>query len=239
MRRTTTLCSPVGATTEAGTLTIERDTFNEVVNYAKAAAPQEVCGFLLVQRTDAATYHVLKDSLLIPAQLIASGYSEVLPEGEIEQMDFEEAYEDDPTVFRLLWHSHVNGIAQFSGTDTDTHRRMATTTAHEAMFFMVLNTHGQATANIEVYQPFRIGTQLRLVVLENDEQAALDPYKAMLKQKCKQMPKPKHKPVVQGRPAVIGSSLPALLGQYDDDTEGSDSITVSPQASGLWNSQES
>lgn len=190
MQKQTTLCSPTG-TSHAGTLFIDRETFDEAVNYALAAGRNEVCGFMLVRRHDPDTFVVIEDSLHLPQQLVAPGLSQPAPEGESAQMDIEEEYEDDPDVFRLLWHSHGAGMASFSTTDTSTHQNMASTTGFDAAFFMVINTRGQASANIEVYKPFRVGTQLRLIVIEKDEQISLFPYKMAIDDKCQPFPQPK------------------------------------------------
>lgn len=212
-RKSTVLCSPYG-TSQTGTLLIERNLFEEVINYAKAAALEEVCGFLLVRKESPSLYRVLEDSLHIPEQRTAAGYSETRSEGEIAQMDLEEQYDEDPNVFRLLWHSHVHGGASFSSTDTATHQRMATTSAFDAMFFMVVNTRGQASANLEVYRPFRIGTQLRLVVLENELEADLTPYRAELAVKCQPMPKRTYVP-----PALLNLEEDS---EHDNDPRGID-----------------
>ena len=189
MQKQTRLCSPTG-TSQAGTLFIDRESLDEAVNYALAAGQNEVCGFMLVRRFDPKTFVVIENSLILPYQLVAQGLSQPAPEGESEQMDVEDEHEDDPDVFRLLWHSHGTGAAAFSTTDTNTHDKMASTTAFDAMFFMVINTQGRATANIEVYKPFRVGTQLHLVVLEKTEQANLLPYKMAIEDKCNPFPKP-------------------------------------------------
>lgn len=189
MLKQTVLCSPVG-TSSTGTLVIERDVFEEVINYAKAAGHKEVCGFLLVRRQSSTLYSVLPNSLHIPLQWADIGASEPLPQGQAAQMDIEEPYEDDEDVFRLLWHSHMGGSAHFSSVDLKTADDMSRSTGFNAMFFMVVNQHGQATANLEVYYPFRIGTQLRLVVLENEEAADLETYKAELARKCEPFPLP-------------------------------------------------
>lgn len=183
MLKRTSLCSPTG-NSQVGRLEISRNTFDEVINYAKAADKNEVCGFLLVRQYTPNDFEVIDGSLHIPRQLAAAGASEPLPQGESAQMDIEDEYEDDPEVFRVLWHSHMNGEARFSSTDIATHNRMATTTGHDAMFFMVVNARGQATANIEVYRPFRIGTQLWLSVIENEDELDLEPYKQKLAEVC-------------------------------------------------------
>jgi proteasome lid subunit RPN8/RPN11 len=189
-RKQTTLCSPTG-TSQAGTLYIDRDTFDEAVNYARAADKNEVCGFMLVRRHRPDMFAVIKESLHLPRQLVAQGLSQPAPEGESAQMDIEEQYVDDRDVFRLLWHSHGAGSAMFSTTDTGTHENMSETTGFDAVFFMVINTRGHASANIEVYKPFRVGTQLHLVVLEKDDQVDLKPYKQAIEQMCQPFPKPK------------------------------------------------
>lgn len=182
-RKHTVLSKPVG-TSRGGTLYIERDTLDELGNFAKAAGQNEICGFLLVRRLGPDVFHVLKDSLHVPLQRVAPGYAEVLPQGEVAQMDLEERLEIDDfeDTFRLLWHSHLGGPAQFSSIDLHAHRVIGSATAFDAMFFMVINWHGQATANLEIYRPFRLGTQVQLVVQENQEEADLTRYKKIVEQ---------------------------------------------------------
>ncbi len=182
MRKRTTLSNPIGASS-TGELEIQRDDFTEVLNYARAAGNDEICGFLLVRRLSPDHYVVIPDTVHIPEQATNPGAAETLFQGEIAQRNLEDDYEDDENVFRLLWHSHVRGSASFSRTDTDTHQNMGNGTGFDAMFFMVVNQHGQATANLEVYTPFRIGTQIHLVVLENEEEVDLYTYRQLLKRK--------------------------------------------------------
>jgi|GEM_PF-5423359 len=188
MRKRTVLSNPVG-TSYAGTLFIDRDTFNEVINFARAAGLNEVCGFISVRRNSPRSFTVIEGSLNLPDQYTGKSLSQTAPMGELTQMEYENTFGDDPDVFRLLWHSHKDGGAGFSVTDTSAHDEMSRTTAFEAMMFMVVNVHGQATANLEVYRPFRIGTQLRLVVIENEEEADLGPYKELIAQHCQLLPK--------------------------------------------------
>lgn len=204
MRMQTTLCSPIGPS-QSGTLFIERDTFDEVINYAQAADKFEICGYLLVKRLGPMAFTVLENSLHIPLQLAGIGASETLPEGEAAQMDREDDTDDD--TYRLLWHSHVNGQAGFSSTDLDTHASFGRTTMFDAVFFMVVNQHGDASANLELYRPFRLGTQLRLVVLEPYEETDLTPYKAIIKQFCLPYPPKKPRPFVR----VINSTAASIM----------------------------
>jgi proteasome lid subunit RPN8/RPN11 len=183
----TALCRPTGPST-GPTLSINRDDFNEMLNYAKAAGTKEVCGYAFVTRTSATEYTVVAGSVFITTQMVDHGAAEPDGLGEIEVMDREEELPEG--VVRLLWHSHVDGQAGFSSTDLRTHDTMSETTALDSMFFIVLNKRGQASANFELYEPVRIGTQITLNVIDMVPFVDLAPYRNKIVDKCYPFPKP-------------------------------------------------
>ena len=174
MLQTTTLCRPVH-TSSTASLWVQRADFNELLNFARAAGSNEVCGYAFVTKVSPTEFCIVPDSVFITTQMVERIAAEPDARGEVEVMDREEDLPDG--TFRLLWHSHVDGTAKFSGTDFDTHNRIGKTTLLDAMFFLVLNKRGEASANLEQYRPFRIGTQITLNVIDRVPVVDLTPYK--------------------------------------------------------------
>lgn len=214
--RTTTLCRPQG-TSRTMTLFITPEDFNTMREYAEAAADipitvgvqqrpgnLEVCGYAFVRRFNPTTFQVIPGSVFITTQTVGPGFSMPDPAGEGEVSDRDDEFEPDEPVFRLLWHSHVNGTAQFSVTDLNTHDDMATMTACDAMFFLVLNTNGDATANFEQYQPNRIGAQIALVVSEDRDDTSYRTRMAEFADK-RTLVKPQQQQVTRGTVLELGS----------------------------------
>ena len=127
-------------------------------------------------------------------------------------MDYEERFDEKDPVYRILWHSHVGGQATFSQTDLKSHDDIGRATALDAMFALVLNNRGQASANLEVYQPFRIGTQVELLVVDDVEEVDLEPYKRAIAKKCQVIPPPP--PATYRTPVVAGV---VTMGKWEDD----------------------
>lgn len=178
--RQTTKCQPYGSSS-AMTLYVSDADFDIMRTYAEVAAnvpgrqASEVCGYAFVRQINPQVYQLLPGSVFITTQEVAPGMSKPDASGEADVMDRDDQFEPDEPVYRLLWHSHMQGEAAFSGTDLRAHEIMGATTALEAMFFLVLNTDGDATANFEQYRPHRIGTQIRVVITEprSDDYEAL------------------------------------------------------------------
>lgn len=203
--RATALCRPTG-TSSAPQLSIERPDYDKIISYAIAAEKNEVCGFAFVRKHSTDHFSVIPGSVFITTQMAQPGAAQPDAFGEIEVMDREEEL-DEPDIYRLLWHSHVGGAAGFSSTDLNTHDTIGGTTGLDAMFFMVVNNHGQAAANVELYRPMRIGTQLLLAVLDEVEDVDLDPYKAEIKLKCRPFPPPP-------KPAAVSAASLFSGGKY-------------------------
>lgn len=206
--RSTYLCKPQG-NSSAPQLSIERADFDEVIRYAVAAGKNEVCGFAFVRKHSACHFSVIPGSVFITTQLTGPGAAQPDALGEVEVINREEMHEE-ADIFRLLWHSHVGGAAIFSSTDLNTHDTIAQSTGLDAMFFMVVNNRGQAAANVEQYQPIRIGTQLLLAVLDEVPHVDLEPYKTEINAKRRPFPAPP-------KPAAVYPS--SLFGDEDDGFE--------------------
>lgn len=203
MLKTTVLCKPI-ANSRAPQLFIERGDFEEMIRYAQAAGIYEVCGYAFARQVDASTFAVIRGTVFIVDQHVGTAAAMTDPSGEVEAMDKEEVFDEDGKIVRILWHSHVGGSATFSTTDLKAHGDIGKATAIDAMFFVVVNTGGQATANFEVYQPYRIGGQAGLLVIEKVEEVDLRPYKATIAAKCRVIPPPKPKTHIFASPSTTG-----------------------------------
>ena len=212
-KKYTALCRPL-ALSSAPQLIIGRAEFDEMVRYAVAAGKNEVCGYAFARQLDTEQFYVIQGSVFIVDQHVAPGTARTDPAGEVAVMDYEERFGDDEPVYRVLWHSHVGGQASFSTTDLKSHDDIGRATALEAMFALVLNNRGQASANFEVYQPFRIGTQIELLVVDDVEEVDLAPYRQAITAKCKVIPPPP--PVKHVAPAPAGS---ITMGNWPDDPD--------------------
>jgi proteasome lid subunit RPN8/RPN11 len=188
----TVLSRPQGTST-APQLSIDRADFDTIIRYATAADKREVCGFAFVRKYGPDYFEVIPGSVFITSQLVAPGAAQPDAIGETEVMDREEEFEE-AGIYRLLWHSHVGGSAAFSSTDLNAHQVLSASTALDAMFFMVVNNRGQATANMELYRPIRMGTQLLLAVLDEVEAIDLAPYQEEIAKKCHAFPPPHPSP---------------------------------------------
>ena len=215
-KKYTTLCRPL-APSNAPQLIIGRAEFDEMVRYAVAAGKNEVCGYAFARQLDTEQFWVIPGSVFIVDQHVAPGTARTDPAGEVAVMDYEEQFDANENVYRILWHSHVGGTASFSTTDLKSHHDIGRATALDAMFFMVINNRGQATLNFEVYRPYRIGTQAELLVVDDVPDVDLAPYKAQIATKCSVIPI-KRPPSSRYNPAQAGFAM----GTWDDDPEYDD-----------------
>ena len=212
-KKYTALCRPL-ALSSAPQLIIGRAEFDEMVRYAVAAGKNEVCGYAFARQLDTEHFWVIPGSVFIVDQHVAPGTARTDPAGEVTVMDYEERFDETDPVYRILWHSHVGGQATFSQTDLKSHDDIGRATALDAMFALVLNNRGQASANLEVYHPFRIGTQVELLVVDDVEEVDLEPYKRAIAKKCQVIPPPP--PATYRAPVVAGV---VTMGNWDDDPD--------------------
>lgn len=216
MRKCTELCRPAQHSS-APRLFIERADFEEMQRFAVAAKKNEVCGYAFARQLDANTFYVLGKSVFIVDQHVNQGTARTDPTGEVAVMDYEEQFDANENVYRILWHSHVGGTASFSTTDLKSHHDIGQATALDAMFFMVINNRGQAALNFEVYRPYRVGTQALLLVIDDVPDVDLAPYKAQIAARCSVIPV-KRPPSSRYIPAQAGFAM----GAWDDDPEYDD-----------------
>ena len=134
--------------------------FNEVMGYSFALPTPPL------QSTQSSWFRALPE-LIIPEQIVSHASVDITGPGEIAVMDMEDALDESVAaefpdgVTRIMWHSHVYGVAALSSQDRRTQHLYS---AWNYMMFVVINHFGHASGNFELYKPIRVGGPMNLWV---------------------------------------------------------------------------
>lgn len=158
----------------APVLWIDRDAFDKIMEYINLC-PVEINGFGYLTRHNSRSLVLASpDDVFITDQVVTLGSADVDASTVGIAMD-RAAAEERSQDLRLQWHSHVNGPAYFSGTDTRTIDSYGEA-GSQWMVSMVLNKRGEFSARLDMYAPLRSAVELQVMTL---------PYKSAFHDQCR------------------------------------------------------
>ncbi|MDO4611925.1 MAG: hypothetical protein Q4B29_00460 [Candidatus Saccharibacteria bacterium] len=150
-------------------LLIPRDIYSKMLCYATAALPNEVTGIGILETVPNTTGCVQAfrvSEVRIAPQRTSNGYCEFEDEalhGVLLDL-IEEGRTEDLEKLRLRWHSHGAGSVFFSTVDV---KDIEENTLDAAWIVsLVINTKGEFTARLDLYQPFRISESLTVEIVD-------------------------------------------------------------------------
>ncbi len=138
-------------------LTMSLETWQTMMSYIHAC-PVEVNGFGYVTQTGPLDFYVYNILILEQEASMASvNVSESVLHRHLLEMVREGRSTGD---MRFQWHSHVNMEAYFSSTDTANIEAYA----RGWMLSLVANKRGEFEARLDVFEPFRVWSPLKVCV---------------------------------------------------------------------------
>lgn len=145
------------------TLVIPLAVWQQMMGFVRAC-PIEVNGFGYLDHMEERAELRVSEVFLLE-QLATAGSVEVDPETLARHNYDMRQRGENPKRMKFQWHSHVNGEAFFSMTDTDNiDAYMA-----EWMVSLVANKRSEYSARLDIYRPFRIWTPIEVrIAVVND-----------------------------------------------------------------------
>lgn len=160
---TYTALSQPEATVVSPTLIFDQDAWNMLHAYVQGV-PTEINGFAYVQQVSASAFMVRTSKDVFITKQAVTG-SEALVSGDAYAKALSLAMTDDrDDDLKLQWHSHVNGAAYCSGTDMATIEDYGRAGA-DWFISVVTNKRGDVFARLDLFSPFRLGTQMTVALL--------------------------------------------------------------------------
>lgn len=142
-----------------------------------AACPAEINGFAYVRQAQPGVFVVSdSDDVFITRQIVSRHSANVDP------VDYALATQravqaNREHEMRLQWHSHVYADAYLSRTDMQNVQTFEDSRM-EWFISLVTNKFGDVTARLDVFRPFRVGTNMRILLVHNISESLADLAKA-------------------------------------------------------------
>ena len=147
----------------APTLWLNRDAFDKIMTYIKEC-PVEINGFGYLTRFASHTLGLVSPDDVFITQQVVSGGSADVDASTVGLAMAQAAAEGRGSDLRLQWHSHVNGQAYFSGTDTGTIDSYGEA-GSQWMVSMVLNKRGEFSARLDMFAPLRSAVEMQVMTM--------------------------------------------------------------------------
>lgn len=160
------LRSSEGANRRVATkLLIDSTAWRKLMLYVNLSGCNEINGFGYVNTLPSGDFQVVnEDDIFITRQTVTGGTA--YADGRTFARAVDQASQTGRAdQLRLQWHSHVDGVAFFSPTDTGTIDSYGPA-GMEWFISLVMNKHAEVSARLDIYRPLRATVYLDVVVFE-------------------------------------------------------------------------
>lgn len=172
-------------------LLIDTDLYAYIMVLAQESAPNEITGMgMITKKVHGYFTDFVLEEVIVPEQLVCPGYS-AFKEGAQNKIITDVLERgDDPEKLCFRWHSHGNGAVFFSSIDEED----IADCDSPYVVNLVVNTHCDVIARLDVLEPIRIrNIPVRVVIEPAYDEALVEECRDEVKKCCEVMQKKKNK----------------------------------------------
>jgi len=141
-------------------LHFSREAWKKLQAYATTSAPNEINGFGLVTLENGVFRVSLPSDVFITEQTVTPSAANVTGRA-FAKAQYRADQAGRSNDLRLQWHSHVYGQAYHSDTDMN---NIEDYNYMDWFISLVTTVHGEVTARLDTFRPFRLGAQMQIWV---------------------------------------------------------------------------
>jgi proteasome lid subunit RPN8/RPN11 len=132
--------------------------WQQIQAYTKACSPDEITSIGMIDILS--SRELIVPEIFIPEQKVSPGFSN-FKEGALNKIVFDALRAGKNTaLMNFRWHSHGTGSVFFSGTDL----RDIEEWKGDWVVNLVTNIYGKHIARIDMFKPFRITMEIKVVI---------------------------------------------------------------------------